>query len=122
MTARRLSRPSPRLLTMGVAAVLALGLLGEGGATNAASASVVPTTTTPTAAEPSAQRGLRFAPAASTVEGYTYDGYVYLDSAVWMAAYGEGYEFLTKRAKASDPVTVLVSVTGSEALARSPRP
>lgn len=108
MTARRLSRPSPRLLTMGVAAVLALGLLGEGGATDTAAAAAG--TTTPTAAEPSAQRGLRFAPASSTVEGYTYDGYVYLDSAVWMAAYGEGYEFLTKRAKASDPVTLTKTV------------
>ena len=108
MTARRLSRPSPRLLTMGVAAVLALGLLGEGGAADTAAAAAG--TTTPTAAEPSAQRGLRFAPASSTVEGYTYDGYVYLDSAVWMAAYGEGYEFLTKRAKASDPVTLTKTV------------
>jgi hypothetical protein len=93
---------------MGVATVLALGLLGEGGATDVAAASVA--TTTPTASEPPAQRGLRIAPTSDTVEAYGYDGYVYLDSAVWMAAYGEGYEFQTKRAKASDPVTLTKTV------------
>ncbi len=109
MTARRLSRPSPRLLTMGIAAVLALGLLGEGGATDAASASV--DTATPTASLPTEQEpGLRFAPASSTVEAYGYDGWVYFDSAVWMAAYGQAYEFQAKRAKASDPVTLTKTV------------
>ena len=90
---------------MGVAAVLALGLLGEGGATHVASASAATTTTSggATAAEPAAkQRGLRFAPASRTVQAYTYDGYAYLDSAVWLAAYGETHEFWAKRDKASD--------------------
>lgn len=108
MTARRLSRPSPRLLTMGVAAVLALGVLGEGGAADVASAAP---STAATAVEATAQPpGLRFAPAAKTVEAYGYDGYVYFDSAVWMAAYGEGYEFWAKREKASDPVTLTKTV------------
>jgi hypothetical protein len=96
---------------MGIAAVLALGLLGEGGATDIAAASTAATTTTPAAAEPlGKQRGLRFAPASRTVEAYAYDGHVYLDSAVWLAAYGEGYEFWAKRAKASDPATLTKTV------------
>ncbi|MFC8943277.1 lysyl oxidase family protein, partial [Streptomyces griseoincarnatus] len=41
---------------------------------------------------------------------YGYDGYVYFDSAVWMAAYGEGYEFRATRAKASDPVKLTKTV------------
>ncbi|MFD2796787.1 lysyl oxidase family protein [Promicromonospora vindobonensis] len=94
---------------MGVVTVLALGLLGEGGATEVASAAPSTTAET-TASEPSAQRGLRFAPAAKTVEAYGYDGYVYFDSAVWMAAYGEGYEFWAKRDKASAPVTLTKTV------------
>lgn len=110
MTARRLSRPSPRVLTMGVATVLALGLLGEGAATDVASASTVPATTTPAAQTSATEPGLRFAPAAKTVEGYAYDGYVYLDSAVWMAAYGETYEFQATRKKVSDPVTLTKTV------------
>lgn len=99
---------------MGVATVLALGLLGEGAATDIASASTVSTTTTPTARELAAQPGLRFAPASKTVEAYTYDGYVYLDSAVWLGAYGEGYEFWAKRAKPSDPVTLTKTVIRGE--------
>lgn len=110
MTALRLSRPSPRLLTMGVAVVLALGLLGEGGATNA-TASAAPIATAPVDAAPNAaQRGLRFAPAASTVEAYNYDGWVYFDSGVWMAAYGEGYEFWAKKAKPSARATLTKTV------------
>jgi hypothetical protein len=109
MTARSLSRPAPRLLTMGVAAVLALGVLGEGGATDVASAAPSTTDTT-TAGAAAAQPGLRFTPASKTVEAYNYDGYVYVDSAIWMGAYGEGYEFVASRAKASDPVTLTKTV------------
>ncbi|MFE7507764.1 lysyl oxidase family protein [Promicromonospora sp. NPDC057488] len=109
MTALSLTRPTSRLLTMGVAAVLALGLLGEGGATNTASAATTEsaTTTAPTSAT---KPGLRFAPAASTVQAYTYDGFVYLDSAVWLAAYGETHEFWAKRKKASAPVSLTRTV------------
>lgn len=112
MTARRLSRPSSRLLTMGVAAVLALGLLGEGGAADVASAATASTTTVPrpSAHEPSAKQGLRIAPAPGTVEAYAYDGYVYIDSTLWLAAYGEGYEFWAERAKLADPATLTKTV------------
>jgi hypothetical protein len=98
---------------MGIAAVLALGLLGEGGATDVASASTAtdPTASAAAEVEPFAkQRGLRFAPRSGTVQAYAYDGYVYLDSAVWLGAYGEGYEFWAKRAKASDPATLTKTV------------
>lgn len=96
---------------MGVATVLALGLLGEGGATDVAAASPATASTTTSEAAPlGKQRGLRFAPSSRTVQAYAYDGYVYLDSAVWLAAYGEGYEFWAKRAKASDPVTLTKTV------------
>ncbi|WP_245605871.1 lysyl oxidase family protein [Promicromonospora kroppenstedtii] len=104
-----MTRPTSRLLTMGVAAVLALGLLGEGGATNAASAAT--TESAATAAPTTAKKpGLRFAPASRTVQAYAYDGYVYLDSAVWLAAYGETHEFWAKRNKASDPVSLTRTV------------
>lgn len=93
---------------MGVATVLALGLLGEGGATDVASAST--TTTGPAAADASAPRGLRIAPAADTVTAYNYDGYVYLDSTLWLAAHGEGYEFRAERAKLSGPTTLTKTV------------
>ncbi|WP_369371502.1 lysyl oxidase family protein [Promicromonospora sp. Populi] len=118
MTAHRLSRPAPRLLTMGVAVVLALGLLGEGGTTDTASAATTTASTTAStteadaaaAAAPTTQRGLRFAPASKTVQAYAYDGYVQTDSAVWLGAYGQGYEFNAKRAKISDPVTLTKTV------------
>lgn len=109
MTARSMSRPSPRLLTMGVAAVLALGLLGDGAATDVASASPSTTDTT-TARMAATEPGLRFAPAAKEVQAYTFDGYVYFDSGVWMAAYGQGYEFQASREKVSDPVTLTKTV------------
>jgi hypothetical protein len=117
MTDRRTSRPSPRLLTMGIAATLALGLLGEGAVTHVASAATTPSTPTTTtdttraAPKPPAQRGLRIAPTSDTVTAYAYDGYVYLDSPVWLAAYGENYEFWAKRSRASDPVTLTKTVT-----------
>lgn len=94
---------------MGVAAVLALGLLGEGGAADVASAASTAASTT-TAQESSTQRGIRIAPTSDTVQAYAYDGYVYLDSAVWLAAYGDGYEFWAKRAKPADPVTLTRTV------------
>jgi hypothetical protein len=102
---------------MGVAAVLTLGLLGEGGAADVASASASTASTATTATttqQPSAQRGIRIAPASDTVTAYTYDGFVYLDSAVWLAAYGDGYEFWAKRAKPSDPVTVTKTVVNGK--------
>lgn len=119
MTARSLSRPSPRLLTMGIAATLALGLLGEGAATHVASAAAATTpadaavTTTSDSTESarsSAQRGLRIVPTGDTVQGYAYDGFVYVDSPAWLGAYGESYEFLAKRATASAPVTLTKTV------------
>ncbi|WP_275002714.1 lysyl oxidase family protein [Promicromonospora iranensis] len=90
---------------MGVAAVLALGLIGEGGATDVAPASAATTTANQAKSDittSAKMRGLRFAPASNTVQAYTYDGHVYFDSAVWLAAYGETHEFWAKRDKASD--------------------
>jgi hypothetical protein len=117
MTARSLSRPSPRLLTMGVAATLALGLLGEGAAAHVVSASAATppagaavTTTDSETDRSSAQRGLRIVPTGDTVQGYTFDGFVYVDSQVWLGAYGESHEFLAKRATASAPATVTKTV------------
>jgi hypothetical protein len=117
MTARSLSRPSPRLLTMGVAATLALGLLGEGAAAHVVSASAATppagaavTTTYSETDRSSAQRGLRIVPTGDTVQGYTFDGFVYVDSQVWLGAYGESHEFLAKRATASAPATVTKTV------------
>ena len=117
---------------MGIAAALALTLPGAAAVAGAASAATPSTaavtttaatsTTTTTAAasstqaasrpstQPSTQRGLRLINSSDTVTAYAYDGYVYVDSAVWMAAYGEGYEFWAKRAKASDPVTLTKTV------------
>jgi hypothetical protein len=98
---------------MGIAATLALGLLGEGAVTHVAAAATTPATTTDstrTAPKPPAQHGLRIAPTSDTVTAYAYDGYVYLDSAVWMAAYGESHEFWAERAKASDPATLTRTV------------
>ena len=95
---------------MGIAAVLVVGVLGEGGAADVASASAPASTATTTTQQPDAQRGLRIAPTADTVQAYAYDGYVYLDSTVWLAAYGDGYEFWGERAKPSDPVTLTKTV------------
>ncbi|MFI6427348.1 lysyl oxidase family protein [Promicromonospora sp. NPDC050880] len=110
----RTTRPAPRLLTMGVAATLALGLLGEGAAADVLAASAATpsatATTTATSARPATPRGLRIAPAAETVTAYAYDGYVYLDSPAWLAAYDEGYEFRAERARPSGPVTLTKTV------------
>lgn len=104
---------------MGIAATLALGLLGEGAAANVVSASAatppvgaaVPTTTDSTdTAQSSAQRGLRIVPTGDTVQGYTFDGFVYVDSQVWLGAYGESHEFLAKRATASAPAVLTKTV------------
>ncbi|GAA4692443.1 Lysyl oxidase [Promicromonospora umidemergens] len=93
---------------MGIAAVLAFGLLGEGGATHVASASTA--TTAPAAPTASAQHGLSIAPAAETVTAYNYDGYVYLDSSFWLAAHNGSYEFWAKRTKLSEPTTLTKTV------------
>lgn len=96
---------------MGIAAALALTLPGAG----AAAGATAPTTTTATttavssvqaAPKPARQRGLHLNTTSDTILAYTYDGHVYFDSAVWLAAYGESYEFWTKRAKVSSPVTL----------------
>lgn len=119
MTARSLSRPSPRLLTMGVAATLALGLLGEGAAAHVvtASAATQPATTaaTTTVADTTTEsaaprRGLNLVPTGDTAQAYAYDGFVYIDSPVWLGAYGQGYEFQAKRATASAPVKLTKTV------------
>ncbi|MFC7025328.1 hypothetical protein ACFQHV_19510 [Promicromonospora thailandica] len=110
MTARPSLRPSPRLLTMGAAAALVVGLLGQGGAADVASASPAAAERVESTHRPAQPRGLRVAPAAETVTAYAYDGYVYLDSPAWLAAYGEGYEFRAQRAKPSAPVTLTKTV------------
>jgi hypothetical protein len=99
---------------MGVAATLALGLLGEGAAANVVSASAATppaaTTTNSGTAQSSAQRGLRIVPTGDTVQGYAYDDFVYVDSSVWLGAYGASYEFRAKRSKASAPATLTKTV------------
>lgn len=98
---------------MGVAAVLALGLLGEGAAPGAVASAATPaattsgTTGTASRTEP---RGLRIVPVGDTVDAYAFDGYVSLDSPVWLAAYGVGYEFRAERTTASGPVTLTKTV------------
>lgn len=99
---------------MGVAATLALGLLGEGAAAHVATASAAtqPTaTTTDSETAPSAaQRGLRIVPTGDTVQGYAFDDFMYVDSPVWLGAYGQSYEFRAKRATASAPATLTKTV------------
>ena len=101
---------------MGIAAALALTLPGAGAAATSAATSAAAATTTAAASSvqaaptSSAQRGLRLIKTSDTVTAYAYDGYVYVDSAVWMAAYGESHEFWAKRAKASDPATLTRTV------------
>lgn len=123
MTALRLTRPASRLLTMGVAAVLAVGLLGEGGATDAASAATSTESVTAVAPTAAKKPGLRFAPSARTVQAYAYDNYVYLDSAVWLAAYGETHEFWAKRSKPSSPVSLTRTVirNGERTTTKAPK-
>jgi hypothetical protein len=99
---------------MGVAATLALGLLGEGAAAHVATASAATqpaaTTTGSETASSSAQRGLRIVPTGDTVQGYAFDDFMYVDSPVWLGAYGQSYEFRAKRATASAPATLTKTV------------
>jgi hypothetical protein len=99
---------------MGVAATLALGLLGEGAAAHVATASAATqpaaTTTDSETAPSAAQRGLRIVPTGDTVQGYAFDDFMYVDSPVWLGAYGQSYEFRAKRATASAPATLTKTV------------
>lgn len=58
-----------------------------------------------------ADQGLRLVSTDDEIEAYDDGGgYVYFEPAVWLAAYGEGYEFWAKRAKYADPVSVTKTV------------
>jgi hypothetical protein len=93
----------PRLLAVGLVGALTLGgaqVATEADAARRAAAS--PQQTSP--------GSLRLISTADTVTAYVYDGYVNIDSQVWLAAYGQGYEFWAKRARVSDPVTLTKTV------------
>ncbi|MGL5809634.1 MAG: lysyl oxidase family protein [Nocardioides sp.] len=58
-----------------------------------------------------AYRGLKLIKPTDTVTGFAEEGgQVYFESALFMAAYGQGYEFWTKRPRYSDPVTMTQTV------------
>jgi hypothetical protein len=103
MTARRLSRLLPRLLAVGLAGTLTLG--GAQGAIDADAAAM------PGAApQPAATGSIRLLTTTDTVTAYAYEGFVNIDSQVWLAAYGQGYEFWAKRARYSDPVKLTKTI------------
>jgi hypothetical protein len=57
-----------------------------------------------------AERGLRLIAPSETVEAYAYDGYVFVEPSIYLAAYGQGYEFWATRDKYADPVKVTKTV------------
>ena len=108
MPARRVSRHLPRTLAAGLVGVLALGLTSAQDAT-VADAAAAPAAVQDVAQQPASPRGLRLV-GTDTVTAYAYEGFVNLDAQVYLAAYGEGYEFWAKRARYSDPATLTKTV------------
>ncbi|CUR55794.1 putative secreted protein [metagenome] len=84
-----------RLSTVAVVAALAATGLVSGTATSAQAA----------------DRGLRLISTDDEIEAYSEgDGYVYFEPSVWLAAYGQGYEFWAKRDQYADPVSLTKTV------------